>query len=802
MKFSKLYLLLILTNPLLKADVGSFIQISGSPFASPQAPYGIGYSPIVSGNLFLAVTKQFGNNVAIFSVNQLTGAISQIGGSPFATGNLPIKAVYSPVVSGNLFLGVINEFGNSVSVYAVNQTTGVLTPVAGSPFATGNIPFDLAFSFASGNLFAAVPNNITNNVTVYSVNQITGVFTPVAGSPFAAGAGPTGVSFSPVISGNVFAAVANSNANSVSVYSVNQITGVFTPVAGSPFAAGSSPSSVSFSPIISGNLYLAVSNVLDSTISMYSVDPTTGALTQVAGSPVPTDTNPVQVVFSPQLIDDTAFVAVANLNGDTTNNYLVDKATGSLTQINGSPFPTDGQAAQGMAFSPIVSGGLFAGVANSGGSISIFQVTLPESTPTWIISQPGKYKLGDNYQAVPAITGPIIQITASGVELDLGDYIINQNNDTTGVTGISIDPGLTDVTIKNGIIRNATLTGITINQNCSRIVLENITCESCQTNGIVLNGGAGAITDCQILDCRLLNCCSIATPGNALSVNQGNNITVENCIISGINTTNSINCVSLSPCTFSTFNNILIQSNISSGLLIGMFVAGSSGNKFSNIFIKNNAGTNGFTGNVVVNSNHNIYTNCAVIGNSATSASASGFDITSCANLNANNCKSLFNTSAASDAIGFRIAASSVCNFNNCLSTCHFSNGAAFNAQGFQLSACTGITLNRCLSSNNISTTNIGIGLLIAAGIASVNCTVRDSLFHRNNGTGAATSFGVRILSGSNNLFLRNVGFNNGTTSANQFSGVPGGSVITPAAPQTNNMNTAGNYWNNVSVAT
>ena len=95
------------------------------------------------------------------------------------------------------------------------------------------------FHRISGNLFAAVANFNDNTVSVYGVNQTTGAFTEVSGSPFATGTNPYTVEFSPNISGNLFAAVANLNSNNVSVYDVNIATGAFTEVAGSPYAAGS-----------------------------------------------------------------------------------------------------------------------------------------------------------------------------------------------------------------------------------------------------------------------------------------------------------------------------------------------------------------------------------------------------------------------------------------------------------------------------------------------------------------------------------------------------------------------------------
>src|SRR5207249_561873 len=81
----------------------------------------------------------------------------------------------------------------------------------------------------------------SNNVFAYSINAATGALTPVAGSPFTAGTTPVSVTVAP---SGAFAYVANANSNNVSAYTINAATGALTPVAGSPFAAGSAPYSV------------------------------------------------------------------------------------------------------------------------------------------------------------------------------------------------------------------------------------------------------------------------------------------------------------------------------------------------------------------------------------------------------------------------------------------------------------------------------------------------------------------------------------------------------------------------------
>jgi 6-phosphogluconolactonase len=279
------------------------------------------YSPIASGNLFAAVADFSSNNIEVYTVNQTSGVWTSIG--TFATGSGPEAIAYSPIASGNLFAAAANANDNTVSVYSVNQTTGAFTPVAGSPFATGTGPTWVAFSpIASGNLFAAVANFDDNTVSVYSVNQTTGAFTPVAGSPFATGTHPLEIAYSPVASGNLFAAIANGVDNTVSVYAVNQTTGAFTPVAGSPFATGAGPVGIAFSPVVSGDLFAAVPNNTDNTVSVYLVNQSTGIFTQISGSPFATGSGPGAIDYSPIVLGN-LFAAVPNFNDNTVSVYEV-----------------------------------------------------------------------------------------------------------------------------------------------------------------------------------------------------------------------------------------------------------------------------------------------------------------------------------------------------------------------------------------------------------------------------------------------------------------------------------------------
>jgi 6-phosphogluconolactonase len=375
------------------SSLGGFQPAPGSPFAAQDGPAWVAYSPIAMGNVFAAVPNYYNANVTVYSLNTTTGALTEVPGSPFATGNEPATITFTPVLEEQLFAAIPNAGDNSLSVYLVNQSTGEFTQISGSPFhfPAGNGPYTIAFSpIVENNLFAATPNFGDTSVSIYVVNQSTGGFTPAPGSPFSSGSAPYGASFSPVVSNNnLFVAATNFNDGTISVYLVNQSTGTLTEVPDSPFptgsGSGSQPIGIAFSPLAFGKLFLAVTNSADSTLSMYIVDQTTGTLTQVPGSPFATGSNPNTVAFSPYVLGN-LFLATVSFSNDTASVYQVDLTNGSLIEILDSPFAT-GSAPDGVAYSPIVSGKLFAAVANFGDqTTSAYQVITANNNASPILS--------------------------------------------------------------------------------------------------------------------------------------------------------------------------------------------------------------------------------------------------------------------------------------------------------------------------------------------------------------------------------------------------------------------------------
>jgi len=115
-------------------DTGVLSPLLGSPFAiaSPTAAFSAQPYGIVDTGSFIYVALSGTNQVAAFSVDSETGALTHVPGSPFPAGNGA-----SLLSLSNNFLYVVNPGDGTVSAYNINPGSGALTPVQGSPFGSG-----------------------------------------------------------------------------------------------------------------------------------------------------------------------------------------------------------------------------------------------------------------------------------------------------------------------------------------------------------------------------------------------------------------------------------------------------------------------------------------------------------------------------------------------------------------------------------------------------------------------------------------------------------------------------------------
>jgi 6-phosphogluconolactonase len=277
------------------------------------SPYPAGNSPssvrVHPSNKFVYAANQSENDISLFTIDSAIGSLKEVL-PRIATGLTPVSLLMD---SGGNFLFALNELSGNISVYSINSGTGALTAVGGSPFAT--FPNPVAFALSPSAKFLYVLNANLASVFAYTVKS--GVLQPVAGLPVQVGNGPLGLTVDPA---ETFVYVANSTDNTVSVLSINSTTGALT-LLGS-FSTATTPTSV----VVLGS-FLYVGNLGSSNISAFSVTPTTGVLTQITNSPFSAVSAPLFEVIDPNNL----FLYVGSQSARSISAFSIDASTGALT---------------------------------------------------------------------------------------------------------------------------------------------------------------------------------------------------------------------------------------------------------------------------------------------------------------------------------------------------------------------------------------------------------------------------------------------------------------------------------------
>jgi 6-phosphogluconolactonase len=277
------------------------------------------------------------NTLSAFSA-AVDGSLSPVPGSPFATGGnggggsvFASNRITTAVVKNFLFAG--NGGSDNVSAFSIDPVTGVLTSVPGSPFATGGVAglSGMSLTTTPDDKFLIVANGSSLNITVFSV-AANGALSPVTGSPFASGAGGP-LASAKVTSDGKFVAV-SSSPGSVFMFSISA-TGVLTPVAGSPTSAtGAAGIDCNCA---STQLFVALGGVANSRVDVFDIG-LSGTLSRIIGSPFngPGENSNV-AVLSPD--DSKLFVSAQGSNSVTVFNVAPG---GALSVVAGSPFAVPG----------------------------------------------------------------------------------------------------------------------------------------------------------------------------------------------------------------------------------------------------------------------------------------------------------------------------------------------------------------------------------------------------------------------------------------------------------------------------
>jgi 6-phosphogluconolactonase (cycloisomerase 2 family) len=260
------------------------------------------------------------SGIAGFAINQQTGVLTHVPGSPF----LLSQPNNAPLVIDNTghFIfepnGAINSSSSGFNVYSIDQSTGVITKTSSS----SNAPPVGRFSVASPTA-PLIFNSGNSLVAAFTVNTQNGQLSIVPGTPTSAGGsgGPMAVT-----ADGKFLYVANQQQGNVEVFAISS-TGMLTPVTGSPFSTDMLVQHLALTP--DGKFLYATAVPQSSsggmqTLKGYAVNPSAGTFTPVSGAMI----NGVTTVN----IDHSGKFAFISAVGNLMT-FSIDPNTGALTQV-------------------------------------------------------------------------------------------------------------------------------------------------------------------------------------------------------------------------------------------------------------------------------------------------------------------------------------------------------------------------------------------------------------------------------------------------------------------------------------
>lgn len=336
---------------------------------------------------FLYVVGQGGNSIHAFD-EKSTGDLSSLAVPSFATIPRPVSIALHP--SRN-FLYVPNQTSNTVSGFTIDHTSGVLTPIgtalAPTPVCNPGVcsnPIGIAVN--SGGQFLFVLNQgsaspaVPASISVFNIDQTRGLLSPISGSPFAfaslSAPNPQFLAISPT---QGFLYVSNGTAGNISAFAIGA-SGALTEL-GSPVSldAGAVAAGLAIDP---KGQFLYAADSANNKIASFNV---AGGPLAAVGS-FPAGTKPVAVT-----VDHTSsFVYAANQGSNDVSAFTT--ASGALTQVAGSPYlvqPTGSVGTPQPIFLTVDVSNTFLYVANFGSSsISAFGIKSSDGTLGLITNSP------------------------------------------------------------------------------------------------------------------------------------------------------------------------------------------------------------------------------------------------------------------------------------------------------------------------------------------------------------------------------------------------------------------------------
>jgi streptogramin lyase len=304
------------------------------------------------------------NQIYGFSVDSSTGMLTPVPGSPFPAGGNGTSGVHSESlvydgIKGRLYS--VNRGSGTIGAFAVNRSTGALTALPFSPITlpSGGIWGSIAIS-PDGSILAA-GDGVSHRLATFVVSSTDASTAPGNLASTTLSASPFSIEFS---RDGRYVYAGGSFGDSIGAYAVSE-SGRLTRLGGAPFSAGEF--AVGYATDSFGRLFAV--NLITMQVRVFTSS-SSGVLTPVAGGPFPSGlTQAIAGVLHPA-----GAYFVADRASTRIGVFLIQGA-GSGTTVSpaaGSPFLSGGAAPNTLALN--ADGSLLFAGQSQGRNITTFRV--------------------------------------------------------------------------------------------------------------------------------------------------------------------------------------------------------------------------------------------------------------------------------------------------------------------------------------------------------------------------------------------------------------------------------------------
>jgi 6-phosphogluconolactonase (cycloisomerase 2 family) len=293
-----------------------------SPLSPPTVvegggPFDVAISP---NGKSVYVTNTTDDTVSQYNVDPITGVLSPKNPSTVVSGQGPEAIAVTP--DGRSAYVTNAGPSNDIWQYSIDPATGTLSPKNPARIVPGVTPADVAVT-PDGR--TAYVSTFFDGILQYNIDRATGALSPKTPSsvPTAGGSGFETV----VVTPNGRSAYVTGG-TTISQYSINPVTGALSSMTPATVPGGPDAAGIAVTPD-GRNAYAANlgNGAAPDTVSQYSIDRSTGALSPKTPPTVSADVGPTGVAVAP----NGRSLYVTNQQSDDISQYSIGRRTGALS---------------------------------------------------------------------------------------------------------------------------------------------------------------------------------------------------------------------------------------------------------------------------------------------------------------------------------------------------------------------------------------------------------------------------------------------------------------------------------------